>query len=238
MRAMHRERAIELGVGDVVDLDAPGRRPSAGSSAGGRRRASCRSQRRLDGSGVEGATHREAEAGEQGVDALARAPRRPRAAAMRGHGAQAEHDRLAVRQAVARLDLQRVADRVAQVELPPLAVLVGIALDDAELQAHRALGDRVARGLVRMPRVERGFAALPRCSDHSRGSPMSPALSDSAMPSSRRARRSVPTARRVGDDGDRRPEGARGVLGRDEVDRGLAADRRVGLRQPRGRAPG
>ena len=55
------------------------------------------------------------------------------AAALRdgGHGPQAEHDRLAVRQPVAALDLQRVAEGVAQVERPSLAALERVAVDDA-----------------------------------------------------------------------------------------------------------
>ena len=67
---------------------------------------------------------------------------------------QAEDDRLAVRQAVAALDLERVPERVAEVERPPLAALERVAVDDAELEPDRALDDRVAGRLVgaRAPR--------------------------------------------------------------------------------------
>ena len=80
-----------------------------------------------------------------------RAPRpgsAPRPSAMASHGAQAEHDRLAVRQPIVALDLEGVAEGVAQVERPSLAGLEGVPVDDAQLELHRALHHRVPGRLV------------------------------------------------------------------------------------------
>ncbi len=63
-------------------------------------------------------------------------------------GAQAQHDGLAVRQPVAALDLEGMAERVPEVERAPLATLERVAVDDVELELHGAVDDGVAGGLV------------------------------------------------------------------------------------------
>ena len=77
---------------------------------------------------------REARAADDGVDARRRGRGPHRARRDGGHRAEAEDDRLAVRQAIAALDLERVPERVAEVERPPLAALERVALDDPELE--------------------------------------------------------------------------------------------------------
>ena len=155
-----REGGVELGLGDVVDLARPGPPPWAGSSAGDPAAASCRCpSARLTTVAVEGAAERVAERVDDGVDARRQVRLGAAAGGDGGHGAEAEHDRLAMRQAVAALDLEGVAEVWPRLRIAPLAALEGVALDDAELEAHGALDDGVAGGLV--------VARAP----HGRGSP-------------------------------------------------------------------
>ena len=107
-----------------------------------------RTERVPHGRTVERAVEAVAQAPEQVIDAFAETSLRATALRDGGHGAQTQHDRLAVGQVVVALDLQRVAQGVAQVERPPLARLERVAIHDAQLETHRAFHHRVAGRLV------------------------------------------------------------------------------------------
>ena len=77
----------------------------------------------------------------------------------RGHDAQSERDGSPMRESIAGLDLERVADGVAKVQRAPLTRFEGIALADGQLHAGTALENRVARRLVI---AEAGSTARPR----------------------------------------------------------------------------
>ena len=124
--------------------------------------ASCPAERGSHGGGVEG-RRRRSRGGASSSMRSARSGSAPRRCRDGGDGPQAQHDRLAMRQPVATLDLEGVAEGVAQVEGPSLTALEWVAVDDAQLEAHRALDHGVAGRLVgaASPGARRGSPAAP-----------------------------------------------------------------------------
>ena len=124
-----------------------------------------------------------------------------------------------------------MADGVAEVQRAPLAGLERISPADRQLQPRAALDDRVAAG------SSRRRAAAPRSSisRQSAASPMIAALMHSAIPSRRRrtgSERRAASSEKTATGGQKAPTA---FFAAAEVDRHLAADGAVGLRQPGGR---
>ena len=144
-------------------------------------------------------------------------------------GDQADRDALAVREAaVARDGLDPVADGVPEVEDRTPAAFLGVGGHDQRLHARAALYELAARGAI-------ADARLPALDEL----PQPAALEQRRLDDLGHAARPLACRQRleqlgVAEHGARLPEGPDVVLGGD-VDRGLAADRRVHLTDQRGR---
>ena len=137
------------------------------------------------------------------------------------HGAQAQGDRLAVGERVATFDLERMADRVAKVELAPLAGLEGIAVDDVQLEPCCSLSHGIGRRCVVAIQRRRAtpLDQLPQqgVADQARLETLGDAVSATR---DRKRSRQV----RVLDDEPRWPERSDAVLRRRQIDGDLATD--------------
>ena len=139
MRRSRRARQ-QLHVGHVVDLDYFARRIGRSSADGRRARFLSPPRPPLRPSDRSAASARNpASARTSSIlwASSAAAPRPWRS----GDRAQAERDGGAMRERVPALDLERVPERVAEVQLPALAVLPWVAVDDVQL-------DRAARSVI------------------------------------------------------------------------------------------
>ena len=145
--------------------------------------------------------------------------------AQRRSGHHADRDRLAVAQREPRDQLQRMSERVPQVEPRPVAHLVRIALD------HERALTRTAAAIMSVSVV----GPSPISCANSTGSPMIPAFTTSASPE----RNSAPgrVAQHVGVDQDqlRLLERAHQVLALRQVHRHLASHARIDHREQGGR---
>ena len=136
---------------------------------------------------------------------------------------EADRNGLAVEEALeAALDLERVAERVAQVEEGASAVLAFVVAHDRGLRSDRAFDDRAEIAWAR-ERVEQRRGEPER--DLERFGHAGRALA-------RGQRRDV---REIGDDGRRLVDRPEQVLAGRVIEAGLSADRRIDHRQQRGR---
>ena len=131
-------------------------------------------------------------------------------------------------QAVVALDLQRVADRVTQVQRTALAGLERVAFAHVELEPRASLDHRVPRRLIVAQRRRPAILDEPpqgRITDERR-------LHRFGHPIVTQRRREAAQRGDIGVHRDGGPEGADGVLRGRQVDPDLATDGAVGLRQP------
>ena len=127
--------------------------------------------------------------------------------------------------------LDRVAQRVAEVQDRPVVALGLVLGDHQRLQLRAALDDEADRRVVEVEHLT--MVALEEVDQLGRQDRAG--LDDLGEPGAQLARRQGPQRRRVGDHQPRVMKRADQVLAGRDVDAGLAADRRVDLRHQRGR---
>ena len=183
---------------------------------------------------VERAVQREAELGEDLVDAICEVAFRATPGGDARDGTQTERNRFAVRHLVAALDLEGVADGVTKVQHPSLAVLVRVAVDDGQLQrGRRARSWRTPPLDPRRQSAARPtlFDQLPTAPDRrsARPSGTRPCRRADGQRAACRCRSASETISHAGQ------TAPTAFFAAGQVDGHLAADRGVGLRQPRRR---
>ena len=167
------------------------------------------------------------------VDALGLGPRQ-QAAPRREFERErhAERDRLAVQQPAGEAGgrLERVPEGVAEIEQRPLAGLALVAADDRRLHAAAHRDGVLARGSAGEHLLPVGLEP-----GEEGGVAEQPVFGDLGIAGAELARRQRIEQRGVGDHQHRLMKGADQVLAVPRIDRGLAADRGIDLRQQRGR---